>query len=119
MSRYLKAELSRAQVIVEKAQADLVSAKAALKNVENELKQRSTAQVSEVSLELEVVRCVLNALLSSLRWRGFDRRRFQSIIAQESRRTPHEGPASVKHTMLLLEARKVLGKSAPVEDRDA
>ncbi|SDN14125.1 hypothetical protein SAMN05216360_10622 [Methylobacterium phyllostachyos] len=56
----------------------------------------------------EAVRMVLRALIASLRPFGFDKKRFKRCVFEEGQDTPDEGPASVRHTVLNQEARRVL-----------
>ncbi len=55
------------------------------------------------------VQFVLGAVLSCVGRRALDRRRFQEIIAQAGREAPDSGPGAARHTVLLAEARRVLG----------
>lgn len=56
----------------------------------------------------EAVRLVLRALIASLRPFGFNRQRFLRCVREEGQDTPSEGPASVRHTVLFQETRRVL-----------
>jgi len=56
----------------------------------------------------EAVRMVLRALITSLRPFGFDKKRFKRCVAEEGQETPNEGPASIRHSVLRQEARRVL-----------
>ncbi|MCJ2088251.1 atp-dependent helicase [Methylobacterium sp. E-005] len=60
----------------------------------------------------DAVRIVLGAVLKSLRVWGLDRRRFQSLVVQAGRETPETGPEAERHAILLVEARRVLGRGA-------
>lgn len=55
------------------------------------------------------VRVVLEAVLSSLGSRSWDKKRFKAIIAKSAQETPTEGPVAVRHAVLAEESRKVLG----------
>lgn len=80
---------------------DLAAARAELKRTEAALERERE--------RTEAVRIVLNAVLASLPTRGLNRRQFQAIVAQAGLETPDEGPQAVRHTILLTEARRVLG----------
>ncbi|MFC6027668.1 hypothetical protein [Methylobacterium mesophilicum] len=56
----------------------------------------------------EAVRMVLRALIASLRPFGFDKKRFKRCVFEEGQDTPDEGPASIRHSVLNQEARRVL-----------
>ncbi|MCJ2054940.1 ATP-dependent helicase [Methylobacterium sp. J-070] len=70
---------------------------------------RTVAALERERERTEAVRIVLNAVLASLPNRGLNRRQFHAIVAQAGRETPDEGPQAVRHTILLTEARRVLG----------
>jgi SAM-dependent methyltransferase len=69
-------------------------------------------RIKEADFRVEAMRTVLSAVQASTSWRGLDRRKFQSLIAEASRSIPNSGPAAVQHLVLLDEARKVLGSSS-------
>jgi len=56
----------------------------------------------------EAVRMVLRALIASIRPFGFDKKRFKRCVFEEGQDTPDEGPASVRHSVLNQEGRRVL-----------
>lgn len=56
----------------------------------------------------EAVRIVLRALITSLRPFGFKRQQFLRCVREEGQDAPSEGPASIRHTVLQQEARRVL-----------
>lgn len=92
--------------------AEAAPSNEALKNelatIQAEL-NRTVAALERERERTEAVRIVLNALLASLPARGLNRRQFQAIVAQAGRETLDEGPQAVRHTILLTEARRVLG----------
>ena len=67
------------------------------------------AEVVQERERAEAVRLVLYALAASIGRFGLRRRLFLSRIARLGRETPDSGPQSVRHTVLLAEARRVLG----------
>ncbi|MHB2209653.1 ATP-dependent helicase [Methylobacterium sp. CM6257] len=74
--------------------------------------QREEALKAEIVQErerTEAVRLVLQALTMSIGRFGLRRRLFLSRIARLGRETPDSGPQSVRHPVLLAEARRVLG----------
>ena len=68
-----------------------------------------TLKLTEANFRVQAVQTVLSAVLSSTGWRGLDRRKFQRLIGEASRRVPNSGPAAAQHDVLLAEARRVLG----------
>ena len=71
------------------------------------------AEVVQERERAEAVRLVLYALAASIGRFGLRRRLFLSRIARLGRETPDSGPQSVRHTVLLAEARRVLGAPPP------
>ncbi len=68
----------------------------------------STESRSEAEYREEALRIVLSATVASIGWRGLNRKKFKQLILAESRITPNEGPASIKHTVLHDEAEESL-----------
>jgi len=66
-------------------------------------------RIREADFRAEAMQIVLAAVLASTGWRGLDRRKFRTLIAEASRSIPVSGPAAVQHLVLLEGARKVLG----------
>ena len=66
-------------------------------------------RIREADFRAEATQIVLAAVLASTGWRGLDRRKFRTLIAEASRSIPVSGPAAVQHLVLLEGARKVLG----------
>lgn len=62
----------------------------------------------------EAVRTVLLALTASIGRFGLRRRLFKARIARLGRETPDSGPQSVRHPVLLAEARRVLGQDPTI-----
>lgn len=65
---------------------------------------------TEAEYREEALRSVLSATVASIGRLGFNRRKFKQLILAESRKTPNEGPASIKHIVLHDEARKILNR---------
>lgn len=86
---------------------ELRSVKARLEAAET---QRETAEH-----RFEAMQIVVEAMRASTNRRGFDRRKFQGLIAEASRSIPSAGPAAVQHLVLLTEARRVLGLPSDVD----
>lgn len=75
--------------------------------------QREEALKNEIVQErerTEAVRVVLLALTASIGRFGLRRKLFTARIARLGRETPDSGPQSVRHPVLLAEARRVLGQ---------
>ncbi|KNY23060.1 ATP-dependent helicase [Methylobacterium sp. ARG-1] len=68
------------------------------------------AEIVEERERTEAVRTVLLALNASIGRFGLRRRLFKLRIARLGRETPDAGPQSVRHPVLLAEARRVLGQ---------
>jgi hypothetical protein len=81
-----------------------------------EREQALAAEIVQERERTEAVRLVLQALTLSIGRFGLRRRLFLSRIARIGRETPDSGPQSVRHTVLLAESRRVLGRQSPVED---
>ncbi|RUP14660.1 MAG: ATP-dependent helicase [Methylobacterium sp.] len=88
-------------------------AQKALDDARREMKARDeTLQAiaaAEADQRTQALQTVLDALVASLKPRGFDRKKFQSRIALAGRDTPNSSPAAIRHAIYLAEARKVLG----------
>jgi hypothetical protein len=91
----------------EAVRAEIVLAQGALARALDRLGEREGA-VAEANFRTQAVQTVLAAVLTSVTWRGLDRRQFRKLIHDASRRVPATGPASVQHEVLLNEARRVL-----------
>ncbi|GJE14959.1 hypothetical protein [Methylobacterium longum] len=62
---------------------------------------------------------LVDALSSSLRPFGFDRKRFLAAIRKAARSIPDHGPASHQHTVLFEGSNRFLGRIAsPLSSRD-
>ncbi|XYD10638.1 ATP-dependent helicase [Methylobacterium sp. NMS12] len=70
------------------------------------------AAIVEERERTEAVRLVLQALVMSVRRFGLRRRLFRARIARLGRETPDSGPQAERHSVLLAEARRVLGGSS-------
>ena len=84
--------------------------------------QREAALKAEIVHErerTEAVRIVLQALLASIGRFGLRRGLFKARIARLGRETPNSGPQSVRHPVLLAEARRVLGQPPEAESTPA
>ena len=68
-----------------------------------------TSELAQANFRVQAVQTVLSAVLCSIGWRGLDRRKFQKLIGEASRRVPNSGPAAIQHAVLLTESQKVLG----------
>ena len=68
------------------------------------------AEIAEERERTEAVRVVLLALNASIGRFGLRRKLFTARIARLGRETPDSGPQSVRHPVLLAEARRVLGQ---------
>jgi hypothetical protein len=80
--------------------------------------RREEALTVEIALErerTEAVRLVLQALMISIGRFGLRRGLFRARIARLGRETPDSGPQSARHTVLLAEARRVLGGAPATE----
>lgn len=69
----------------------------------------AAARLAEAEFRVEAIQAVLEAARASTDRRGLNRRKFQGLIAEASRSIPSTGPETVKHLVLLTEARRVLG----------
>ncbi|MCJ2054937.1 ATP-dependent helicase [Methylobacterium sp. J-070] len=91
---------------IESAQKALDDARIKMKARDETLRAMATAEADQ---RVQALQTVLDALLASMKPRGFDRKKFQARIALAGRDTPDSGPAAVRHAIYLAEARKVLG----------
>lgn len=74
------------------------------------LEQNLRDQIAEAEFRAEAMQTILSAVSASIGPLGLNRRKFKAMISKASRSIPNVGPASVKHNVLLTEARKVLGQ---------
>ena len=112
MSEVTGIEVRHALTFLEGARENIVVAERALRRAQSDIGGSWETTKAEAEHREDAVRFVLDAVLATTGWRGVDRKRFQALILAEGRRTPTDGPASVKHSVLLAEARKVLGGKA-------
>ncbi|MGX9981919.1 ATP-dependent helicase [Methylobacterium fujisawaense] len=110
----LLSALQECRIQLDAARKDEAARAAVREELEAALRREAalSAVVAEERERTEAVRLVLQALLMSIGWFGLRRRLFRSRIARLGRETPDSGPQSARHSVLLAEARRVLG--APV-----